>query len=83
MIPRGKTEVTVSDDLATAFEQSQAGGLEPEWIQEEDVTGLSPTKTVKFIQGDLVSTLPTAGRVDSKLSRKLYEFVVCRQCVIY
>ena len=55
VIPHGKTEVTVTDDLSRAFDLSQDAGLGPVWVKEKEVTRLSPTKTVTFISGQLVS----------------------------
>ena len=70
VIPTGQTELTVSDALASAYQQFQENGAgqqgewpEPIWVSEEEVLNLSPTKTVNLIQGDLVSRppLPTVG----------------------
>ena len=55
VIPEGRTEVTVTEALSQAFEQSKEAGLAPVWVQEQEVLNLSPTKTVTFIHGDLVS----------------------------
>ena len=55
VIPEGRTEVTVTEALSQAFELSKEAGLAPVWVQEQEVLNLSPTKTVTFIHGDLVS----------------------------
>jgi hypothetical protein len=34
---------------------AEENGLKPGWVREEEVHNISPTKTVTFIQGDLVS----------------------------
>ena len=55
VIPKGRTEVTVTEALAQAFDPSKEAGLAPVWVQEQEVLNISPTKTVTFIHGDLVS----------------------------
>ena len=55
VIPEGRTEVTVTESLALAFEQTSDAGMNPVWVQEQEVLNISPTKTVTFIHGDLVS----------------------------
>ena len=49
VIPAGKTEVTVSDSLSLAYQKSLDSGLAPVWVEEEEVTGLRPTKTDVFV----------------------------------
>ena len=50
VIPRGKTEVTVSEALSEGFDQSQEAGLGPMWVEEDEILTITPTKTVrKFI----------------------------------
>ena len=61
VIPSGKCEVTVSAALSNAFEQSKDAGLFPVWVQEEEVLNISPTKTVTFINGELVSHFCLSG----------------------
>ena len=46
IIPRGKSEVTVTDALHTAYDQSREAGLGPVWVQEEEILKITPTKTV-------------------------------------
>ena len=48
VIPRGKSEVTVTEALSQAFEESREAGLEPAWVPEEDILRLVPTKTVSL-----------------------------------
>ena len=69
VIPSGKCEVTVSKALSHAFEQSKEAGLSPVWVQEEEVLNISPTKTVTFINGELVSHFNLSGE---SLDRGLY-----------
>jgi len=57
VIPQGRTEVTVTEALALAYDQSKEAGLAPIWVQEQEVLNISPTKTVTFIHGELVSRL--------------------------
>ena len=47
IIPRGKSEVTVTDALHTAYDQSREAGLGPVWVQEEEILRITPTKTVR------------------------------------
>ena len=49
VIPRGKTEVTVSDALSQGFDQSQEAGLGPLWVEEDEILTITPTKTVNII----------------------------------
>jgi len=49
VIPEGRTEVTVTEALSQAFEQSKEAGLAPVWVQEQEVLNLSPTKTDVFV----------------------------------
>jgi len=49
VIPSGKTEITVSEDLSTAFERSSEAGLSPVWIKEPQVGKLNPTKMDVFV----------------------------------
>ena len=55
VVPEGRTEASVSEALADAFEQSKEAGLSPVWVQEQEILNISPTKTVTFINGELVS----------------------------
>ena len=48
VIPRGKSEVTVSDALSNAYDQSSEAGLGPNWVKEEDILSITPTKTVSI-----------------------------------
>ena len=48
VIPRGKSEVTVTEALSQAFEESREAGLEPAWVPEDDILQLVPTKTVSL-----------------------------------
>ena len=52
MIPEGRSEVTASESLSLAFQKSQDSGLAPVWVEEEEVLGLSPTKTVSQYSQD-------------------------------
>lgn len=47
VIPRGKTEVTVTEALNIAYDNSQDAGLGPIWVEEDEILKLTPTKTVK------------------------------------
>eukprot|EP00092_Neocalanus_flemingeri_P010154 GFUD01010944.1.p1 GENE.GFUD01010944.1~~GFUD01010944.1.p1 ORF type:complete len:1552 (+),score=561.52 GFUD01010944.1:76-4731(+) len=49
VIPQGRTEVTVTEALAQAFDQSKEAGLTPVWVQEQEVLNISPTKTDVFV----------------------------------
>ena len=49
MIPSGKSEVTVTESLSLAHQQSQDCGLSPVWVEEDEVTALTPTKTDVFV----------------------------------
>ena len=49
MIPSGKSEVTVTESLSLAYQKSQDCGLSPVWVEEEEVTALTPTKTDVFV----------------------------------
>ena len=49
MIPSGKSEVTVSESLSLAYQRSQDCGLSPVWVEEHEVTALTPTKTDVFV----------------------------------
>jgi hypothetical protein len=55
IISQGRTEVTVTEALAQAFDQSKEAGLAPVWVQEQEVLNISHTNMVTFIHGDLVS----------------------------
>ena len=48
VIPRGKSEVTVSDALSTAYDQSAEAGLGPVWVKEDEILNITPTKTVSL-----------------------------------
>lgn len=49
VIPQGRTEVTVTEALALAYDQSKEAGLAPIWVQEQEVLNISPTKTDVFV----------------------------------
>ena len=49
VIPSGKSEVTVTESLSLAYQKSQDSGLSPVWVEEEEVTALTPTKTDVFV----------------------------------
>ena len=53
VIPRGKTEVTVSEALSEGFDQSQEAGLGPMWVEEDEILTITPTKTVKQLLSEL------------------------------
>ena len=55
VIPTGLNEATVSEALAEAFEACKEADMTPEWMEEERVEAIGPTKTVTFIMGELVS----------------------------
>ena len=57
VIPDGLDETTVSDALSEAFNACQAAEMAPAWVQEAAVLNVSPTKTVTFIHGELVSSV--------------------------
>ena len=44
VIPQGKTEVTVTQALALAYDKGKEAGLEVMWIKEQDVLNIKPTK---------------------------------------
>jgi hypothetical protein len=46
VLPKGKTEMTCSEELAFAFENSQENGLAPIWTTHDDTLNISPVKTV-------------------------------------
>ena len=48
VIPRGKTEITVTEVLNIAYENSKDAGLGPVWVDEDDILKLTPTKMVNF-----------------------------------
>ena len=58
VIPTGLDEATVSEALAQAFEACREADMTPEWMEEERVEAIGPTKTVTFIMGELVSPDP-------------------------
>ena len=47
VIPRGKTEVTVSEALSLGYDQSSDADHGPVWVAEEEVLSLQPSKTVR------------------------------------
>jgi len=44
VIPKGKTEVTVTQAMALAYDKSKDAGLSTIWIQEQEMLNLKPTK---------------------------------------
>ena len=46
--------VSIVDGMVNAFQLCSEQGFEPTWIKENKLLELNPTKTVTFIQGDLV-----------------------------
>ena len=48
--------VSIVDGMVNAFQLCSEQGFEPTWIKENKLLELNPTKTVTFIQGDLVRT---------------------------
>ena len=54
VIPEGRTELTVSESLSLAHQKSLDSGLAPVWVEEEEVTRLSPTKTVRRVEESLM-----------------------------
>ena len=48
--------VFIIDGMVNAFQLCSEQGFEPTWIKENKLLELNPTKTVTFIQGDLVRT---------------------------
>lgn len=44
VIPRGKTEVTVTQAMALAYDKSKEAGLSTIWIQEQEMLNTKPTK---------------------------------------
>ena len=46
VIPRGKTEVSVSEALSLGYDQSSEADHGPVWVNEEEVLSLQPSKTV-------------------------------------
>ena len=55
VIPRGKTEVTVSEALSEGFDQSQEAGLGPMWVEEDEILTITPTKTVRSLFSKLLT----------------------------
>ena len=49
VLPKGRTEVTVTEALAQAFDQSKGAGLAAIWVQEQEVLNISPTETVIYL----------------------------------
>ena len=49
VIPEGRTEVSVTESLALAFEQAIRSGMNPVWVQEQKVLNISPNKTVQSL----------------------------------
>ena len=48
VVPRGKTEVSVSEALSLGYDQSSEADHGPVWVKEEEVLALQPSKTVSF-----------------------------------
>ena len=48
--------VFIIDGMVNAFQLCSEQGFKPTWIKENKLLELNPTKTVTFIQGDLVRT---------------------------
>ena len=48
VIPRGKTEVSVSEALQLGYDRSNDADHGPVWVNEDDVLSLQPSKTVSF-----------------------------------
>ena len=46
IIPRGKTEVSVTECLSLGYDRSREAGHGPVWVTEEEVLALQPSKTV-------------------------------------
>jgi len=44
VIPQGKTEITVTQTLALAYDKGKEAGLDVMWIKEQDVLNIKPTK---------------------------------------
>ena len=57
VIPEGLDETSVSDALSEAFNLCREADMGPAWVEEAAVLNVSPTKTVTFIHGELVSSL--------------------------
>ena len=55
VIPEGLDETSVSDALSEAFNLCSEADMAPAWVEEASVLNVSPTKTVTFIHGELVS----------------------------
>lgn len=49
VIPRGKTEVSVSEALSLGYDQSSEADHGPVWVNEEEVLALQPSKTDVFV----------------------------------
>ena len=56
VIPEGLDETSVTDALAEAFSRCREADMGPAWVEESAVLNVSPTKTVTFIHGELVSS---------------------------
>ena len=76
LIPKGRTEVTVSDSLSQAYEVSREGGLDIHWSQELDLT-------VKLKEQNL-SSLPDIVVVEPGHSSPCVEHLaqLCREAVL-
>ena len=55
VIPEGLDETSVTDALSEAFNLCSEADMAPAWVEEASVLNVSPTKTVTFIHGELVS----------------------------
>ena len=49
VIPRGKTEVSVTEALSLGYDQSAEADHGPVWVHEDEVLNLRPSKTVRHI----------------------------------
>ena len=41
VIPKGRTELTVTDSLAQAFNVSKEAGMSPIWVEEQKLLGIN------------------------------------------